>query len=116
MTPILPENRTLIGTASVEEAKRLRDQVHEATGIPLILERNPDCKSGCAVKIDLYVEPDHETALKEYFAQQQAIHADDPDAFNTANETAKCPACGTEFSTKLTECPDCGLGFGVPGE
>jgi rRNA maturation endonuclease Nob1 len=32
--------------------------------------------------------------------------------FDPENPTAVCPACGTEFSTHLGECSDCGLAFG----
>jgi uncharacterized OB-fold protein len=35
------------------------------------------------------------------------------EGFDPEKATAKCPACGTEFSTTSAECPDCGLVFAV---
>ena len=36
--------------------------------------------------------------------------------FDSEKESAQCPACGEKFSTLKSECPGCGLGFGVPSE
>ena len=115
MTASIPEaDLALVGTASVAEAVALRERIKDELGIDLLLERNPECKGGgCAVKIDLYVDREYEPALKAYFEKKQAEALNDPGAYDPTKETARCPACGTEFSTRLTECPDCGLGFGT---
>jgi len=113
-TSVSESDFALIATASVDEAIKLRDRIKEDLGIDLLLERNPECKGGgCAVKIDVYVDRENESSLKAYFEKKQNEALADPAAYDPSKEHARCPACGTEFSTRLTECPDCGLGFGA---
>ena len=115
------EGKVLIGIIEINEAKRLKEKLLNK-GINIDLIHNDEtCKKSYQTKIEVWVD------LESIAEVQQMIHEEnmhlilsegveinpeqlnqvfDPDA-----ETTICPACGTTFSTKLKECPDCGLVF-----
>lgn len=111
----------LLGTAELNEAKRIRALLEER-GIRLELVSHPDsCGSkSCKPTVEVFVNESDLPAVQEFFReekQREMAGLDfDPallgEVFDPEKETARCPACGTTFSTKLSECPDCGLGFG----
>jgi rRNA maturation endonuclease Nob1 len=55
--------------------------------------------------------------MNEEFGKTYAGLDFDPEVvgqvFDPDKEQATCPACATEFSTKESECPECGLCFGT---
>lgn len=72
-----------------------------------VLPPSGGCRTGCGTKYRLAVPSE---ALEE--AKQ--LLGPPPDApvvdFNASEMT--CPACGHEFATGPSECPDCGLFLG----
>lgn len=109
-----------VGEAPVSEAKRLK-AILEGRGVILQLASDPDNCNSCSPKVALYVRPGDLEKFKALLSEEHARSLGDltPDArladavFDSEKDEAVCPACGMVFSTKLTECPDCGLGFGV---
>ena len=86
----------------------------------MTITNHSTCKTGCSPTKEIWAHPDDVIAI------QQALHArhirtlQDMGAdlelinqvFDPGKSTAICPACGTEFSTKESQCPECELAFG----
>ena len=114
-----------LGIAEFSEAKRLHAALKER-GIPITLMSNPDhCSTKtCRPGLEMFVAEEHLPSVVEFLKQEKARDIGDleinpellNEVFDTEKETARCPACGETFSTKLFECPGCGLGFGGPAE
>jgi len=58
--------------------------------------------------IQQIMRDDHLKTLAEMGVAPGQVHQ----VFDPLNPTAICPACGVEFQTSATECPDFGLVFG----
>jgi hypothetical protein len=111
-----------LGSIDYQEAKRIRS-VFESQGVTLEVTVQPEsCGKGCKPVADVFVEEEHLEKVRDFLAAEQirehggllgTKHLEH--VFDTANEDATCPACGTGFKTTLTECPDCGLVF-IPPE
>lgn len=117
------EERVSLGEAPYAEAKHIQNRLSEA-GIRIELASDPDhCSSGgCAPKLILSARMEDLPIIHEILGAEarKTFEGLEFDAQRIANAVfdpeqahAECPACGTKFSTKLLECPDCGLGFGV---
>lgn len=113
----------LIGIIELQEAKRLKSRLAERD-VALELVANPEtCSSGkCKpTSVEVYVREEDSHVVKTFLTEERnrllaglgAGSSSEEEVFDEQKETANCPACGTEFSTKLSECPDCGLGFAV---
>ena len=113
---------TRIGTLELGEAKRIRSLLLEK-GIQLELVSDPQTCStgGCARTVDVFVASEKIPEVTD-FLKAEKIRAVDGlefdsvlinEVYDPEKESARCPACGTRFSTQLKECPDCGLGFGA---
>ncbi len=110
----------LIGVIDFTEAKRMKSLLEER-GVKLELRMNPDtCTTGgCKPTVEVFAPQAGMEEIAKFFQEErsrnfaglQADHALTQEVFDTERETAKCPACGTEFSTRAAECPDCGLCF-----
>lgn len=104
----------------LNDAKQLQDQLHK-DGINVVLNHNKQtCTRGCTITVEILGhEKDIPTIASIYqssfqkLAEGHEVNWDVANAvFDPSQATALCPACGTEFSTSLTECPDCGLNLG----
>ncbi len=109
-----------IRKGAVMQMKELQIML-EREGIPSLAVKDTNgCGQGCCgteliVKVrmddvqDVFeiLEKEHvrSTALEDH----DTTHADA--VFNTAAESATCPACGCVFPTTQPTCPDCGLCF-----
>lgn len=106
-----------LGVMDLQEAKthqiRLRDQ-----NAQLILKTNPStCTSGCKVTVEVWADLAYKSILESYFKQNYLnnLKGHMPDlqtlneVFDQSKENVICQACGTQFSSKLNTCPDCGL-------
>jgi hypothetical protein len=111
----------LLGTIDYTEAKRLKSALEER-GVILKLVSNPQTcgTGGCAPKLEVFVKESDTPRVKEFMIEEHNRSLGDltheaglmDEVFDSEKESARCPACGTEFSTRLNECPDCGLCFG----
>lgn len=111
----------LVGILDLKEAKRIQSILADR-GVRLHLLRNPEtCSSGsCAPSVEVHAAPADLAKIREFFVEERSRSLAgldfDPalvgEVFDPSKDSARCPACGTVFSTQLTTCPDCGLGFG----
>jgi hypothetical protein len=104
----------------LQDAKNLQEDLRKK-GIELILNHSSQtCTRGCAVTVEvLGHQKDIEIIAQTYqenfkkLTEGHSVNWDVANAvFDPAKQSALCPACGTEFSTSLTECPECGLVLG----
>lgn len=109
-----------IAVLPLQEAKNLQDQLR-SKNIELKLEHNEaTCTRGCSVTVEVHgLEkdlPQIAQIYQENYLKLLEGHEVDYEAINSvfdpSRSTATCPACSTEFSTKETECPECGLVLG----
>lgn len=111
------ENEIFLGVMELNEATqhqlRLKDQ-----GVAITFKTNgTTCTTGCKVTVEVYGEASQESQLLAYFRSEFAknVKGHEPNlealsaVFDDSLAEAMCQACGLKFSTKLSECPDCGL-------
>lgn len=112
----------LLGTLDLQEAKRIKSALSEKHVQLKIVAADEDCSSSkCSPKVQVYVRESDIETVKLFFEKERNRNFSGLDVkpelvnqvFDSEKESAVCPACGTSFSTKLSECPDCGLGFGT---
>ena len=118
-------DEVLLGSSDVVEANRLKSRLAERE-IGVRIVHNPQtCATGsCRITVEVWAKRADLGRIEEHFRETRAKLLDglefDPEVvnqtFDTAKDEAICPACGTKFATNLRECPDCGLGFGIPEE
>ncbi len=114
-----------VGVCDYTEAKRLKAALEER-GIVIELHADPaNCRTGCKPQIEVLAREQDIAGFREFVLEERArdlasidggetVAIDTEDGiYDSEKETAKCPACGTEFSTLNKECPECGLGFGI---
>lgn len=116
--------KIVLGTAELFDAKRLKSILSDK-GIALELVSNPEkCSTGgCKVTVELHARPEDVPIIVEHLQKERSKLLEDlnfnpelhEQTFDTNQQTAICPACGTTFSTTKSECPDCGLVFVPPG-
>lgn len=116
------QEKALIGKALEATAQNLKARLAQMD-IEIALAHNAGgcgsggCKPG---EVEIWAHKDDVEEIQRLLEGQWRAHMEsmghDPDlanqVFDPEKETAICPACATEFSTKLNECPDCGLCFG----
>jgi len=104
-------------------AKRLKETLAER-GTTIELGHNKQtCTRGCKVTVEVWAAPEDIPKVQELLGEEHARLLEDLEfdpkqsgqVFDPAKKTAVCPACGTEFSTALSECPECGLVFEIKG-
>src|SRR4051794_37963463 len=118
--PPANSSEVLLGVIEYAEAKRLKYALEER-GVSLILRNNPEtCVSGgCKPTLEVIARTEDMPRVAEFLQTESKRAFDGLDfdpgvaaqVFDTEKENAICPACGTQFSTQLKECPDCGLVF-----
>ena len=120
----MTSEKICLGTFSVTIANRYRDLLNAQNVELAIIHNKATCSSGgCGTSMELWANQSDLPVVIPFLQQEQArnyIGLDiNPEllnqVFDTSQENAICPACGTEFSTSSSECPDCGLGFQIPG-
>lgn len=121
---ISEDGKVLLGTVEMSEAKRLKDELLEKN-IKIELKFNEStCRKGkgCTTTVELWGNETDIQEIRQFFQSERMKLYDglefNPEianqAFDTAKDTAVCPACGTAFPTTSKECPDCGLVFAIP--
>ena len=114
------ENMLLFGVLSVVEAERFQGLLRQhGAGMEKFFNA-ATCSSGsCGASVEVWVYKDELELVKKALQAQQEKNLSglnfDPNqinqVFDSSKDTAICPACGFEFSTELSQCPDCGLCF-----
>jgi hypothetical protein len=108
-----------VGILPLHDAKELQ-RILLSRNIPVELNHNGQtCSRGCTVTVELLAPREAlaqvQSTLREQHQKLAEGHKVDWDlleaTFDPAKSQATCPACGTQFSTTSTECPDCGLCF-----
>lgn len=112
--------KVLLGVVELNEAKRIRSLL-ENQGVELEFVSNPHtCSSGkCGAQVEVHANAWDMPAIVAFFKREKARDLGglefnpelSDEVFDPTRETARCPACGTEFPTANKECPDCGLVF-----
>lgn len=109
-----------IAVMPLNDAKNFQENLKKE-GVELVLNHNEQsCTRGCSVTVEvLGFEQDLPKIVAVYEANyKKLLEGHDFDVkiansvFDPSKATATCPACGTEFATTHTECPDCGLFIG----
>ncbi len=107
-----------LGVFELQDAKNHQMALKQKS-VELILKSNAHtCGSGgCKVKVELWGLSKDAPELQEHFKSDYLKHVGGHvpnfdhlnEVFDTNAETAVCQACGETFSTRLAECPGCGL-------
>lgn len=109
-----------MGVMALNEAKQFQKECSEK-GIELVLNHDDQtCTRGCAITVEIHGQEKDLPVIQKIFSERYAklleghdINIDQMNAVYDPNlENATCPACGTQFSTSSTECPECGLCLG----
>ncbi len=118
---VYDNDKILVGVIEINEAKRLKDKLLEE-GVQIdLVHNNETCAKGCQTRIEFWANSKDINKVQEVLNQEvkkmiekegnNINHEQISSVFDSEAKTANCPACGTEFSTTLKECPDCGLVF-----
>ena len=115
------QEKIMIGVYEINEAQRLAEILFQK-GIEIESKHNKQtCSGGCRVTVEVWAKHKDIKEIIKLFKEEREKLLDglnydielDSEVFDPNKENAKCPACGTSFSTKEDKCPDCGLGFSV---
>ena len=110
----------LLGIMGLADADRLGYMMKDKGVTIEKLFNKATCSSGsCGASVEVwYYKEDKQLVLRtlEEHRELQLSHLGvesdiESSVYDPSKETAICPACGHEFSTTNTECPDCGLNF-----
>lgn len=110
-------NELFLGVMDLQEAKNHQYRLKNL-GIELILKTNPQtCTSGCKITVEVWGSNDDQVALQQHFQADYLKnlkgHIPNFDhlaaVYDPTLSEVTCQACGTNFSPKMNECPDCGL-------
>ena len=107
------------------EAKRIQSILSER-GVSLVIHSEiDDCceKKSCKPSVQVYVLEQDLPRVNLFFQEEkhrlhEGLQFDSnllDEVFDPDRGEARCPACGTQFSTSQKTCPDCGLVF-IPEE
>jgi hypothetical protein len=112
-------DKVMIGIIAAMDAERLESRLARA-GIEIATMYNhSSCKTGCSPSKEIWAHVDDVPAIQQLIHDEHLAALQDlgvtPEQINRIYDTSKsdatCPACQTIFSTKLSECPECGLVF-----
>jgi hypothetical protein len=114
------DEKKMIGMIGARDAEILESRLAKHGIEVATIYNHSTCKTGCSPSKEIWahaedipviqqiIHDEHVKVLQDMGADMERINQ----VFDPENPTAVCPACGTEFSTHLGECSDCGLAFG----
>lgn len=115
-------DKALIGKAPLTTANLLKARLAKEDIEIALAHNSATCSTGgCGPgEVEIWAHKDDvediQKLLESQWRAQMEAAGHDPNlaavVFDPGQDKATCPACATEFSTKLTECPECGLCFG----
>lgn len=109
-----------ITVMGLQEAKDFQAALRKE-GVEVVLNHDDKtCTRGCAVTVEMLGREEDFPIIQSVYSRSYEKLLDglefDPEVINSVYDTSKgeatCPACGHNFSTSKTECPDCGLVLG----
>ncbi len=113
------QDKKLLGTMPANEADILRSKLARV-GVDIVtIFNHSSCKTGCSPSKEIWANPMDLQFIQEHLQELHIKSLVEMGAdlnlvnqvFDTSKATALCPACGTEFSTSVTVCPECELVF-----
>lgn len=109
-----------LGVMGLQEAKNHQHHLKNK-GVEIHFKTNgATCTTGCKVTVEVwglevdlpriqeYLQKDYLKHVQGHVPNFEQISA----VFDPSASEVLCQACGTKFSPKLSECPDCGLCYG----
>lgn len=112
--------KTLLGQLAARDAEILQARLNKH-GIDVVaIFSHSTCKTGCTPSKEIWAHPEDVAAIQTIMMNERLAALKDLGAdlnlinevFDPTKESAICPACGTNFETSRTDCPDCGLVLG----
>lgn len=109
-----------LGVMDINEARTHQERL-KGSGVVVEFRTNGHtCTTGCKVTVEVWGKEEDSEKIAAYFKDDYLKHVRGhvPDfgalaeVFDPSQETVICQACGTKFSPRLNECPDCGLFYG----
>lgn len=108
-----------IGIMEVAQAENLKTRLAKKDVLVELIHNQQTCTKGCKISVEIWAQTKDLAKISDEFDQQRARLLEglnvDPGLLNQVHSPEKeqsvCPACGASFSSKLLECPDCGLAF-----
>lgn len=109
-----------LAVMGLNDAKDLKRDC-EKRGVEIVLNHNDQtCNRGCSVTVEVHAAQDDLPIIQEIYSEKYSklLQGHDVDidvinsVFDPGQDMATCPACGFNFSTTNSECPDCGLMLG----
>lgn len=109
-----------VGVMGLHEAKTFKQEL-EKLGVELVLNHNEQtCTRGCSITVEILAKESDLSQIQKMYQEKYEkllegldVNVDQMNSvFDTSQSEAICPACGHNFSTSNTECPDCGLVLG----
>ena len=116
---MLSEDKVMLGTMPTDQANKIKGRL-AVHGVEVMTLINPKgCNTGCSITVEMWALPKDIPLIGQVIAEMRkqdmaGLEFDEAQinsVYDTEKEEAICPACGTSFSTRLTECPECGLNF-----
>lgn len=109
-----------ITVMGLQEAKDFQGELRKE-GVELVLNHDDStCTRGCAVTVELLGKESDFEKIQEVYSRSfnKMLEGMDFDpeiissVYDNSQASATCPACGHNFATTNSECPDCGLVLG----
>jgi hypothetical protein len=106
-----------LGVMELQEAMNHKLAMKQR-GVNLEFKTNgKTCTTGCKVTVELWGKEGDSPLIQEHFKADYLKHVrgHEPNfealsaVFDPTADEVTCQACGTKFSPKNQECPDCGL-------
>ena len=107
----------MLGIFEFYDAKRVQKGL-EKFGVESELRSNDEtCTRGCKVTVEMWADEKDKDQIIHFLQSEGARDYDGLDinpsllsqVFDPNADEVICQACGTKFSPKASECPDCGL-------
>lgn len=108
-----------IGIMEIAQAENLRTRLAKKDVLVELMHNQQTCTKGCKISVEIWAHLKDLPKISDEFDEQRSRLLDGLEVnpalldqiHSPENEHSVCPACGANFSSKLLECPDCGLAF-----
>ncbi|OGQ96797.1 MAG: hypothetical protein A2284_02550 [Deltaproteobacteria bacterium RIFOXYA12_FULL_61_11] len=116
------EPMLFLGQRDLHDAHRIQADLAERGVTVDLVHEGEHCSRGCKITVEVWFAESGLPIVRDYLGEEWQRDAGDlaydptlaAAVFDPDKPETICPACGTTFATTLSECPECGLGFGDP--